>query len=177
MSNVRINLLIGGPGTGKSTTLQALNKKGFPCFEEISRQVTLQAQKEGISQLFLKQPLLFSEKLLEGRIQQFKDALSLQKTCFIDRGIPDITAYMDLFNEKYPQKFIDANQNYRYNQVFHFPIWKEIYEQDNERYENFDQALSIDFQLLKTYKELGYTVIEIPKTTIEKRIEFIIKHI
>lgn len=176
MSKASINLLIGGPGTGKSTTLQALQKKGYPCFEEISRQVTLDAQKEGISQLFLEQPLLFSQKLLAGRIKQYQEAQALQATCFIDRGIPDITAYMDLFNEDYTQDFINANHDYTYSKVFHFPIWKEIYEQDNERYENFEQASKIDKNLLETYSKLGYSIIEVPKTSIEERVEFIIKH-
>ncbi|MCH8534488.1 MAG: ATP-binding protein [Flavobacteriaceae bacterium] len=177
MNKAYINLLIGGPGTGKSTTLKGLRDKGFKCFEEISRQVTLQAQKEGVDQLFLKQPLLFSEKLLEGRITQYKTALSLQETCFIDRGIPDITAYMDLFKEEYPQLFVDANKKYSYDFIFHFPVWEEIYEQDNERYENLEQAQKIDAQLIKTYKDLGYSIIEVPKTSIQERIDFIMKYI
>ena len=34
------------------------------CMEEISRQVTLEAQEKGIEQLFLEDPLMFSEQLL-----------------------------------------------------------------------------------------------------------------
>jgi hypothetical protein len=42
-------------------------------YTEISRR-TLEAKKQGIEQLFLEKPLLFSELLLEGRKKQFVDA-------------------------------------------------------------------------------------------------------
>lgn len=63
--------LIGGPGTGKTTLINALKTKGYSCMEEISRQVTLEAQEKGIEQLFLEDPLMFSEQLLIGRQKQF----------------------------------------------------------------------------------------------------------
>ena len=64
-------VLIGGPGTGKSTVLNKLREKDFFCFDEVSREVILKAQKKGIEQLFLTEPLLFSEMLLEGREEQY----------------------------------------------------------------------------------------------------------
>ncbi|PHR94676.1 MAG: ATPase, partial [Leeuwenhoekiella sp.] len=61
-------VLIGGPATGKTTLLNALRSRGYQCLEEVSRQVTQAAQQEGVEQLFLTEPLLFSDKLLETRI-------------------------------------------------------------------------------------------------------------
>ena len=45
--------IIGGPGTGKSTLIHALEADGYSCMHEISRDVILEAQKEGVEQLFL----------------------------------------------------------------------------------------------------------------------------
>ncbi|HEA29341.1 MAG TPA: ATPase, partial [Leeuwenhoekiella sp.] len=82
-------VLIGGPSTGKTTLINALAQRGYTVFEEISRQVTKAAQDEGISQLFLTEPLLFSEKLLKGRIDQFKAATQIKDDFVLyDRGIP-----------------------------------------------------------------------------------------
>ena len=67
-------VITGGPGTGKSTLVNELIRRGYTCLEEISRQVTLDAKKHGIDQLFLTQPLLFSKLLLKGRQKQFIDA-------------------------------------------------------------------------------------------------------
>src|SRR5690606_41583611 len=61
----KIILFIGGPGTGKTSLINALQEKGYICYPEISRSVTLEAQKKGIDQLFLTEPLLFSELLLD----------------------------------------------------------------------------------------------------------------
>ena len=169
-------LIIGGPGTGKSSVLHELEKRQFTCFHEIAREVILQAQQEGIEQLFLKDPLLFSKKLLEGRIQQFKEANeSEENIVFIDRGIPDIIAYLDYKKDDYPACFLEASQNYTYDEIFIFPLWEEIYKSDNERYEDFEEAKTIQHYLVKTYTNLGYNPIEVPKDSIENRTNFILK--
>jgi predicted ATPase len=69
-----IIVIIGGPGTGKSSVINGLIAKGYCCYPEISREVTLEAQKRGIEQLFLEDPLLFSQMLLDGRIKQYTNA-------------------------------------------------------------------------------------------------------
>ena len=61
-------MVTGGPGTGKSSLIHELKQRGHCCLDEISRQVTLEARKNGIEQLFLTQPLAFSELLLKGRL-------------------------------------------------------------------------------------------------------------
>lgn len=72
-------VLIGGPGTGKTTIINELIKKGYYCMPEVSREVTLKAKEDGIDQLFLTEPLLFSKMLLEGRENQYLKATELEK--------------------------------------------------------------------------------------------------
>ncbi len=171
-------VLIGGPGTGKSTVLKEFISRGYECMPEISREVTLEAQKEGIDQLFLEKPLLFSELLLKGREKQFIDAdLSSEKLVFFDRGMPDIHAYMDYLKTDYPDTYIKKCNEYKYDKVFMLRPWKEIYIQDNERYESFEQAIELDKFLRKTYEELGYSIIDVPFGSVKDRCDFIIKSI
>ena len=171
-------MLIGAPSTGKTSVLNALKQSGYTCYDEISRQVTLEARKEGIEHLFKEEPLLFSEKLLEGRIQQFKDSKAKpDEWVFLDRGLPDITAYMDMVNQTFPEKFELANRSYIYDKVFWFPVWDAIHQQDNERYEDLELAIEIEKYLLKWYKMYNYTLIEVPKTSIQGRVEFIISNL
>ncbi|HET8854969.1 MAG TPA: ATP-binding protein [Salinimicrobium sp.] len=168
-------VITGAPGTGKTSLIHALEKKGYFCLNEISRQITREAQQNGISQLFLKDPLLFSELLLEGRIKQFMMAEnSGSGVVFLDRGIPDVTAYMDFIRKEYPPAFKKAASEHQYEEVFLLPPWKEIYKPDNERYESFDQASAIHDFLSKTYSGLGYQPVELPFGTIEERISFIL---
>ena len=171
-------VLIGGPATGKTTILKALKEKGFHCFEEVSREITLNAQKKGIEQLFLTNPLLFSEMLLEGREKQYHDAeKSTESIIFFDRGIPDIKAYLEFFNTKYPPIFSKKCISYKYDFIFHFSPWETIYKTDNERYESFEESVLIDKFIVKTYTDLGYKIINIPFGKLEERVQFIVNYL
>ena len=54
----KIKVIIGGPGTGKTSIIDELKARGYCCYPEISREVTMEAKKQGIDQLFLEQPHL-----------------------------------------------------------------------------------------------------------------------
>ena len=176
--NKEIVVIIGGPGTGKTTIIEGLLAKGFCCYPEISREVTLEAKKQGIEQLFLENPLLFSELLLEGRKKQFYNAQKEPHDfVFLDRGIPDVLAYMHYIGDSYPAFFDLACREHIYTKIFLLPPWEEIYESDNERYENFEQATLIYNHLTETYQKYGYHLIEVPKGTVEERISFILNQL
>lgn len=169
-------VITGGPGSGKTSLIKYLEDKGYKVKEEISREVTLQAQKEGIDQLFLEKPILFSQKLLEGRLKQYLEGNDcVDKVLFYDRGMPDVTAYMDCVNTEYPEYFSKTCIEHRYDEVFVLPPWKQIYKQDNERYESFDQAEKIFHFLKKGYTNFGYKIHEVPVGSIEDRAHYILR--
>jgi len=190
-------LITGGPGTGKSSLIEELKKNNFKCFDEISRGITLKYRKKGIEQLFLSDPDLFSQELLNGRIQQFNDSKKLQTDyVFFDRGIPDIIAYLNFKKVHFSKKILKSNardvlsvednplldnkmlaliiDKYRYDKVFLLEPWKDIYSSDIIRYESFDQVITIDSYIKNTYKEFGYNPIIVPKDNIKNRVDFII---
>ncbi|MEE9407712.1 MAG: ATP-binding protein [Polaribacter sp.] len=168
-------VLIGGPGTGKTSVLNELIKRNYFCKPEVSREVILKAKEKGIDQLFLTEPLLFSEMLIEGREEQFTSAdQSLEELVFFDRGIPDVHAYMNYFNTDYPSTFIEKSKFYKYDVIFHFAPWRDIHTTDNERYETFEQSQTIDNYLLEAYTEVGYKIINVPFGSVEERTNFVI---
>ena len=167
-------VITGGPGTGKSTVIEELHRRDFQCMKEISRQVTLEAQSRGVDQLFLEDPIHFSELLLEGRTRQFQEVSMREEVVFFDRGIPDVMAYLNYLDVSFPEIFQKRSMELRYNKVFMMPPWEVIYRQDNERYESYPQAIRIHEHLLDTYTDLGYEVVLVPTGLVEERVSFIL---
>jgi predicted ATPase len=168
-------VITGGPGTGKSTVIEKLIQLQFTCMPEISRTVIKEAQALGIEQLFLKDPLLFSKLLLEGRIDQYQKAEDQSdKIVFFDRGIPDVFGYLNYLNMDYPDVFIDQSMKHRYTKIFMMPPWKDIYTTDNERYESYEQSMSIHEHLILAYNKMVYPIVSVPEGDIDTRVEFIL---
>ena len=171
-------VITGGPSTGKTSIIEKLEEKNLHCLHEVSRKITMEAQRQGVTQLFLKDPTLFSKKLLEGRIAQYEEAENSEiSPVFIDRGIPDIIGYMDYAHQEITENFENAANTYRYQQVFILPPWHKIHITDNERYENYEQASDIYHYLLAAYNRLGYHCIQVPFGTVEERSQFIQQHV
>lgn len=174
--NAKKIVITGGPGTGKSSLINELKNRGHCCFDEISRQVTLDARKNGVEQLFLTEPLLFSELLFKGRLHQYNEACTaVENHVFLDRGLPDVLAYMDYVKTDYPDWFNNTCKASVYDHIFVLAPWQDIYKSDNERYENFEQAIAIHDFLLLSYKRFGYKLIDVPFGSIKTRTDFILE--
>jgi predicted ATPase len=84
---------------------------------------------------------------------------------------------MHYIGDAYPSFFDQACKDHKYNAIFVLPPWKDIYISDAERYENYEQAQLIHTHLMETYQKYGYSIIEVPKDTVEKRVDFIVKRL
>jgi predicted ATPase len=112
--------------------------------------------------------------LLEERLLQYNTATnSTSKHVFLDRGIPDILAYMDYTKTAYPAAFCKAAASTPYDMVFLLEPWQTIHTTDGERYESFEQAQDIHKCILNTYKTYNYKPIIVPFGTVEERVTFI----
>ncbi len=174
-------VITGGPGTGKTSLVKHLEDSGHLCYHEIIRDFTSKAihgsdpsKFETNPLAFVDDPYSFNEKLLLGRLKQFKEATSVSEpVVFFDRGMPDVLAYMDFFKQDYGDDFIKACRQNRYDEVVILPPWKHIYISDNERFESFEEATAIHRELQRTYELFNYSPITVPTGTIEERSYFI----
>ena len=83
-----------------------------------------------------------------------------------------------MINLDIPSALEDAVKQYRYNNlVFILSPWEEIYMTDNERKQDYDTAVQTYNVMKSIYIKLGYNPIEVPKTTVEKRVEFLLEKI
>lgn len=169
-------VITGGPGSGKTALINFLENEGHHVMHEISREVIQQAQKEGIEQLFLEDSMLFSQKLMDGRLKQFEAGENCEAPIlFYDRGMPDVTAYLNFVDEKYAEDFEKNCRDHRYDSVFVLPPWREIYKQDNERYESFEEAEKIFHFLKRGYQNYGYLIHEVPVGPVKNRVQHILE--
>ena len=67
-------IITGGPGTGKTLIIKELKKKGFHVYPEVSREIINEYRDSGHKQLFLSDPIRFSEILMEKRIIQHQNS-------------------------------------------------------------------------------------------------------
>jgi len=64
---------------------------------------------------------------------------------------------------------------YRYErQIFVLPPWEAIYCTDNERDQSFPEAQRVHEQLLTWYGQCHYEPIEVPRTSVSRRSDFVL---
>ena len=170
-------IITGGPGTGKTSIIKELIKRGFVCHHEKTREIISEQINNGGDILPWKNQIAFENKIANIRTQQYL-ATKENSICFFDRSPLDCIAYLKLNNLKATSKILKNIQKCDFNKtVFYTPIWEEIYINDNERKENIEQAKKIEKAILHIYKSRNYELIEIPKCSIIERTNFIISTI
>lgn len=179
MDRNQLIVITGGPGSGKSKLLETLQNDGFTCFEEISRQVIDKGKALGMTNYFLTSPIAFSKELFEGRKQQYQEATALayqpeKPFVFLDRGLPDVVAYLEAMNEKTDtwQKELDQ---FQYDRVVFLPPWEAIYQQDEQRMETFERAQALSEQLWQTYQKTYPDLITLEPGSLIDRASALLK--
>ncbi len=171
-------VITGGPGAGKTTVLRELETRGFHTVPEVARQLIQEQVRDGGAALPWADRALFTRRMLERSIQSYQEHTPSLIPIFFDRGIPDTLGYARLIGLRDDQFIRSACDQYRYeSMVFLAPAWKEIYETDSERKQDFAEAVRTCALLGQIYLECGYEVLEIPRTPAQERAEFIVKHV
>ena len=82
-------------------------------------------------------------------------------------------AYLNFKNVTYDSELFKSSSDLNYDFSFILPPWEEIYKNDLERYESFEECERINQNLVKTYKENKINLIEVPKFSVKERVNFI----
>ena len=108
-------------------------------------------------------------------VTQYQEASRHEGSVFFDRGIPDIIAYLQVAGIAVSKEYHEQVRLKRYHdKVFVAPPWKEIYCNDEERWQSFEEATAICQMITETYESAGYRVIVLPKSSTENRLDFIL---
>ncbi|RXJ94865.1 ATP-binding protein [Malaciobacter molluscorum] len=174
--NKRI-VLTGGPGSGKTSVIEFLNSLGYYSAPEVGRKVIQLEIKLNSDALPWDNKAAFRDKMLLEEINNYK-IYNYSTFCFYDRSIIDCYGYSKLENIPISENLIKNCHELTYNSnVFIFPPWKSIYKNDLERKQDYKESVSTYNEMLCAYKYFGYKLIEVPKVSVEKRVEFILNKV
>jgi len=178
LSNTNLFVISGGPGAGKTTLLQELEKRGFPFAPDPPRQIIQEQVQRGGIALPWRDRRAFTLLWLERSIELYLTHTPSTRPTFSERGIPDTLCYARRIGFADEELILDACRRYRYAPVvFLAPLWKEIYETDNERKEEFVEIERTYEPLVEVYSGLGYRLIELPKVSPAQRAQFVLEQL
>ena len=178
LTNPNLFVVSGGPGAGKTTVLQELASRGYPVAPEIARQIIQEQMQSGGTALPWRDREGYALLMLERSVGSYLAHTPASRPTFSDRGIPDTLCYARLTGVSNQVSISYACRRYRYAPlVFLAPPWKEIYETDSERKQDFGEAERTFDQMVQVYRDCGYAISELPKAEPRARAGFILEQI
>jgi predicted ATPase len=172
-------VITGGPSTGKTTLVEALKKQDHHTVAEAAREILEEQEARGDVCTY-RNTAQFVETELQRSVASYSKAQQENKRAatFFDRGIPDIIAYARFRNIPMSAALEEAARTYRYNKtVFIAPPWCEIYCTDEERTESYAESIKLFHAIVATYQEYGYSLVELPRISVQGRVQFVEDHI
>jgi predicted ATPase len=171
----RLFVITGGPGSGKSTLVDALAKRGISSMPEAGRAIIQDQVAIGGAALPWADRSAFAELMLSWEMRSYRDALRVEGPVIFDRGVPDVAGYLRLSGLPVPAHVERAAQIFRYHRrVFVAPPWREIFGQDAERKQSFEEAEATFGAVTAVYSELGYELIALPFGSVVERVRVVL---
>ena len=167
-------VVTGGPGSGKTTTINILSARGYKTTIEHARHyIDTQRQKGKTVEETRRNQEEFQMRILDMQIEQ-EAMLQPQELVFLDRAIPDALAYYRFLNLPISQKVVDALNIYRYKKIFildRLPI-----VQDYARIEDEKAQKKIHELIIEVYANLNLPIVHVPILPPEDRVDYILHH-
>lgn len=172
----RFFVLTGGPGSGKTTLIEALKQSGFATAPEAGRGIIRDQMVIGGPALPWQDRALFAELMLSWELRSWHAAQAESGPVFFDRGVPDMIGYLRLCDLPVPDHAVNAVEKFSYaHRVFIAPPWPKIFAQDEERKQTLDEARRTHDSVASVYVELGYELVPLPLAPVEARVRFILE--
>jgi predicted ATPase len=168
----------GGPGSGKSTVIEMLQRLGLVCSEEKGRKIIREEVERSGHALPWLDKTAFRDRMLDEELTAFDRHLGHEAPVFFDRGIIDTYGYSLLERLEVTDALLSACASHPYGgTVFIFPPWEGIFANDAERKQDFTEARRTHAAMQKAYREFGYEPTPVPCAPVEERIRFILNEL
>jgi predicted ATPase len=169
-------VLTGAPGSGKSTLIEELHKRGYQTFTETGRLLIDNDLNRGLSldKIHVDSPE-FEQRFVDEQLKReaFEDP---NKLIFFDRGVIDTIPFHVYYKWKLPYSIQTSCRNATYNPIV-FVLELLDFEKDYGRIEDHKTSQGIQKLTAKAYKALGYTTVVVPILPIKERGDFILNYL
>jgi predicted ATPase len=166
-------VITGSVCSGKSTLIGQLAAHGYQTAPEAARQYyerEIAATGKTIDQI--RKEMVPCVNGIVDLMLQIEQELDPDETVFLDRGYPDVFAFIRQIGLD-PNLYLPDCFHYRYASVFmldRFPV-----HQDDVRIEDEDAAIYLDQWHCCDYTALGYRVVRVPVLPPSDRITFVLE--
>ncbi len=170
----RWSVITGAPCSGKTAVIHMLEQRGYQVVHEVARAYIDRELAKGRSLSDIKaNEWAFERHILLEKIK-IEARLSPDEVIFFDRAVPDSIAYYRL-NGLNPAEPFQKSREVRYQNIFLFE--RLSFLADPVRSEDEKTAHQLGQLIEESYRSLGYDLIHVPLLSVEKRADFILKHL
>ena len=168
-------VVTGGPSSGKTTTVNMLNKLGYRTTIEHARHYIDLQRVTGrtVSEMRANQ-VEFQRGVLEMQLEQEAE-LDPQDMVFLDRALPDSLAYYRFLGLEPDARLLQALQKVSYRKIFILDLLPLA--PDYARTEDIPAQRRIHELLTEVYASLEVPVKAVPVLPPQERTEFILDHL
>lgn len=168
-------VITGGPGSGKTTTVNILRQRGYKTTVEGARHYidTLRASGKNVADA-RKRQTEFQLEVLKLQIAE-EEALDPTELVFLDRAIPDALAYYRFLYLPLDKTLTDALARIYYRKIFILESLPIV--NDYARTEGEMQQKRLHDLLNEVYHSLPFPVMHVPVLPAEERVDLILANL
>lgn len=178
METDRLFVITGGPGSGKTTLIDALAAAGIATSPEVGRAIIREEMAIGGTALPWADERAFAERMVVREVAAHTEARARGTAVVLDRGVPDVVGFLRVSGLPVPSHIDAAARTCRYNPcVFIAPYWDAIYTGDAERRQTPAVAEATHAIMTQTHHDYGYGLVELPLASVAERFDFVLDRI
>jgi predicted ATPase len=167
----RFFVITGASGAGKSALVAELARRGFATVPEPGRRLV-----EGGAETPWDDPVGFAQAAIRLAVDDYEKARDLDGPVFFDRGLIDaLVAHAHASGGPFLETLVRAHP-YAPTVLF-APPWPDVYEQTPERRHDITEAAAEADRLAASYPSLGYRPVELPKSDVQDRADFVLARV